>query len=104
MQVWSVLHKRDAVLAYCDLLTRSQQILSILIFATVSNDNLPIRREEMNALRKEAFFDRLSDEVDIKNVEQLRTIVVSQVKEAKPTKLSLALEGGEVRPWRLRPP
>lgn len=51
----------------------------------------------MNALRKEAFFDRLPDEVEIKNAEQLRTIVASQIKEGEPTKLSLALEGGEVR-------
>ena len=51
----------------------------------------------MNALRKEAFFDRLPDEVEIKNAEQLRTIVASQIKEGEPTKLSLALEGGRGR-------
>ena len=57
----------------------------------------------MNALRKEAFFDRLPDEVEIKNAEQLRTIVASQIKEGEPTKLSLALEGGEVRTVTLAP-
>ena len=57
----------------------------------------------MNALRKEAFFDRLPDEVEIKNAEQLRTIVASQIKEGEPTKLSLALEDGEVRTVTLAP-
>jgi len=57
----------------------------------------------MNALRKEAFFDRLPDEVEIKNAERLRTIVASQIKEGEPTTLSLALEGGEVRTVTLAP-
>ena len=57
----------------------------------------------MNALRKEAFFDRLPNEVEIKNAEQLRTIVASQIEEGKPTTLSLALEGGEVQTVTLAP-
>ena len=57
----------------------------------------------MNALRKEAFFDRLPDEVEIKNAEQLRTIVASQIKEGEPTTLSLALESGEVQTVTLAP-
>lgn len=57
----------------------------------------------MNALRKEAFFDRLPDEVEIKNAEQLRTIVASQIKEGEPTTLSFALESGEVKTVTLAP-
>lgn len=57
----------------------------------------------MNALRKEAFFDRLPDEVEIKNAKQLRTIVASQIKEGEPTTLSLALESGEVKTVTLAP-
>lgn len=57
----------------------------------------------MNALRKEAFFDRLPDDVEIKNAEQLRTIVASQIKEGEPTTLSLALESGEVQTVTLAP-
>ena len=57
----------------------------------------------MTAQRKEAFFDRLPDEVEIKNAEQLRTIVASQINEGVPTSLSLALEGGEVQNVTLAP-
>ncbi len=57
----------------------------------------------MNALRKKALFDRLPDEVEIKNAEQLRTIVASQIKEGEPTTLALALEGGEVQTATLAP-
>ena len=57
----------------------------------------------MNALRKKALFDRLPDEVEIKNAEQLRTIVASQIKEGEPTTLALALEGGEVQTVTLAP-
>lgn len=57
----------------------------------------------MTALRNEAFFDRLPDEVEIKNAEQLRTIVASQIKEGEPTTLSLALEGGKVQNVTLAP-
>lgn len=57
----------------------------------------------MNALRKEAFFDRLPDEVETRNAEQLRTIVASQIKEGEPTTLSLALESGEVQTVTLAP-
>ncbi|MEM9524146.1 MAG: excisionase family DNA-binding protein [Pseudomonadota bacterium] len=57
----------------------------------------------MTALKSEAFFDRLADEVEIKNAEQLRTIVASQMKEVKPTTLSLALEGGDVQNVTLAP-
>ena len=57
----------------------------------------------MSALKKEAFFDRLPDEVEIKNAEQLRTIVASQIKEGEPTTLSLALESGEMQTVTLAP-
>ena len=57
----------------------------------------------MTALRKEAFLDRLPDEVEIKNAEQLRTIVASQIKEGEQTTLSLALDGGEVQNVTLAP-
>ncbi|KIC45474.1 helix-turn-helix domain-containing protein [Tateyamaria sp. ANG-S1] len=57
----------------------------------------------MAAPSKEAFFDRLPDEVEIKNAEQLRTIVASQMKEGAPTTLSLALEGGDVQTVTLAP-
>lgn len=57
----------------------------------------------MTALRNEAFFDRLPDEVEIKNAEQLRTIVASQIKEGEPTTLSLSLEGGKVQNVTLAP-
>lgn len=57
----------------------------------------------MTVLKKEAFFDRLPDEVEIKNAEQLRTIVASQIKEGEPTTLSLALEGGNVQNVTLAP-
>ena len=39
----------------------------------------------MTAVRNEVFFDRLPDEVEIRNAEQLRTIVASQMKEGEPT-------------------
>ncbi|MEQ9041314.1 MAG: helix-turn-helix domain-containing protein [Silicimonas sp.] len=45
----------------------------------------------------------MPDAVEIQNAEQLRTIVASQIKEGEPTKLSLALEGGEVRTVTLAP-
>ncbi len=57
----------------------------------------------MSALKKEAFFDRLPDDVEIKNAEQLRTIVASQIKEGEPTTLSLALESGETQTVTLAP-
>ncbi|WP_299852690.1 helix-turn-helix domain-containing protein [uncultured Roseovarius sp.] len=57
----------------------------------------------MSALKNEAFFDRLPDEVEIKNAEQLRTIVASQIKEGEPTTLSLALESGEMQTVTLAP-
>lgn len=57
----------------------------------------------MNAIRKEAFFDRLPDEVEIRSAEHLRTIVASQIRGGEPTQLSLALKGGEVRTVTLAP-
>jgi excisionase family DNA binding protein len=45
----------------------------------------------------------LPDEVEIKNAEQLRTIVASQIREGEPTTLSLALESGEVQTVTLAP-
>ncbi|MEO3416102.1 helix-turn-helix domain-containing protein [Roseovarius sp. CAU 1744] len=57
----------------------------------------------MSALKNEAFVDRLPDEVEIKNAEQLRTIVASQIKEGEPTTLSLALDSGEMQTVTLAP-
>ena len=57
----------------------------------------------MTALKKEAFFDRLPDEVEIKNAEQLRTIVASQINEGEPTTLPFAMEGGKVQNVTLAP-
>ena len=57
----------------------------------------------MNTRVKEAFSDRLPDEVEIRNAKQLRTIIASQIKESEPTKLSLALNDGEVENVTLMP-
>ena len=57
----------------------------------------------MTVLTKKAFFDRLPDEVEIKNAKQLRAIVASQINEGEPTTLSLALEGGEDQNVTLAP-
>ncbi|GGX67855.1 hypothetical protein GCM10007385_41330 [Tateyamaria omphalii] len=57
----------------------------------------------MSALRKEAFSDRLPDEVEIKNAEQLRTIVAAHMRQGAPTTLSLAQEGGDVQNVTLSP-
>lgn len=56
----------------------------------------------MSAAKQETFFDRLPDAVEIKEAEQLRKIVASQMKEGEPTTLSLALEG-EVQTVTLAP-
>ena len=45
----------------------------------------------------------MPDKVEIKNAEQLRAIVASQIKEGEPTTLSLALESGEVQAVTLAP-
>ena len=57
----------------------------------------------MTAPRKLAFFDRLPDDVEIENAEQLRTIVASQIREGEPTTLSLAVGGGDVQKMTLAP-
>ena len=57
----------------------------------------------MSVLKKETFLDRLPDEVEIRNAEQIRTMVASRIKEGKPMTLSLALEGGEVQNLTLAP-
>lgn len=56
----------------------------------------------MSAAKQETFFDRLPDAVEIKEAEQLRKIVASQMEEGEPTTLSLALEG-EVQTVTLAP-
>ena len=57
----------------------------------------------MTALGKEAYFDRLPDEVEIRNAEQLRTIVASQIREGERTTLSLALDSGKAQSVTLTP-
>ena len=57
----------------------------------------------MSVLKKETFLDRLPDEVEIRNAEQIRTMVASRIKEGKPMTLSLALEDGEVQNLTLAP-
>ncbi|MDE0347287.1 MAG: helix-turn-helix domain-containing protein [Boseongicola sp.] len=57
----------------------------------------------MTALGKDAFLDRLPDEVEIRNAEQLRTIVASQIREGERTTLSLALDGGKAQSVTLTP-
>ncbi len=57
----------------------------------------------MNALRRDAFFDRLPDEVEIKNAEQLRKIVASQTSDGESTRLSLAQDDGSVETIMLTP-
>ena len=57
----------------------------------------------MSALRRDAFFDRLPDEVEIKNAEQLRKIVASQINDGGGAGLSLALDNGRVETVTLTP-
>ncbi|SMC82124.1 helix-turn-helix domain-containing protein [Primorskyibacter flagellatus] len=57
----------------------------------------------MNALDKAAFFILLPDEVEIKNAEQLKAIVASQIKEGEPTTLSFAHCSGEFQTVALAP-
>ncbi|MCY3995654.1 MAG: helix-turn-helix domain-containing protein [Rhodobacter sp.] len=57
----------------------------------------------MTALKNEAFFDRLPDEVEIKNAEQLRTLVTAQMNADGSTTLSLALEDGKTQTATLMP-
>jgi excisionase family DNA binding protein len=57
----------------------------------------------MSALRKDAFAERLPDEVEIKNAEQLRTIIASQLKSEEGAQISLAQPAGEVKTITLSP-
>ena len=58
---------------------------------------------KMSALKHEAFADRLPNELEIKNAEQLRKIIASQMTEGRPTELVLALKEGETQPLTLAP-
>lgn len=57
----------------------------------------------MNALRRDAFFDRLPDEIEIENAEQLRMIVASQTSDGEGARLSLAQDNGKVETITLSP-
>lgn len=57
----------------------------------------------MNAPSRDAFFDRLPDEVEIENAEQLRKIVASQINDSEGAGLSLALDDGKVESVTLTP-
>ena len=57
----------------------------------------------MANLKRKSFFDRLPDDVDIRNAEQLRKIVASQIKEGESMPLSLTFENGEVQDVTLTP-
>ena len=57
----------------------------------------------MNAFRRDAFNDRLPDEVEIKNAEQLRMIVASQTSDGEGARLNLAQDNGKVETITLTP-
>ena len=58
----------------------------------------------MPALARKLFSERLPDQVEIRNAEQLRQIVASQVKDRNaPTKLSLAVDDNDARTVVLLP-
>ncbi len=57
----------------------------------------------MSARGKGAFLDRLPSEDEIKSARQIESIVASQVEEDGSTKLSFALEEGEVQTVGLAP-
>lgn len=57
----------------------------------------------MSAVRKDAFAERLPDEVEIKNAEQLRTIIASQLKSDEGARISLAQPTGGTETITLSP-
>jgi excisionase family DNA binding protein len=57
----------------------------------------------MSAIRKDAFAERLPNEVEIKNAEQLRTIIASQLKSGEGAQISLAQPTGEAETITLSP-
>lgn len=57
----------------------------------------------MSAVRKDAFAERLPDEIEIKNAEQLRTIIASQLKSDEGAKISLAQPTGGTETITLSP-
>ncbi|MFC5757403.1 helix-turn-helix domain-containing protein [Rhizobium sp. GCM10022189] len=57
----------------------------------------------MAAIRKDAFAERLPDEVEIRNAEQLRAIIASQLKSDEGARLSLAQPTGEIETITLSP-
>lgn len=58
--------------------------------------------DPMSVASHTGFFDRLPDAVEIRNAEQLRKIVASQLKDGEPMELSLALDN-EVQTITLMP-
>lgn len=59
--------------------------------------------DDMTALEKDRFANRLPTKVEIQNAEQLRSIIAAQVKEGEPVNLSLAFNDGETRAITLMP-
>lgn len=57
----------------------------------------------MGAVRKDAFAERLPDEVEIKNAEQLRTIIASQLKSDEGAQIFLAQPTGGIETITLSP-
>jgi len=57
----------------------------------------------MSAIRSDAFAERLPNEVEIKNAEQLRTIIASQSKSEEGTQISLTSSAGRVETITLSP-
>ena len=59
--------------------------------------------DNMNAIAKDVSASRLPTKVEIKNAEQLRSVIAAQVKEGEPVNLSLAFNDGETRSITLMP-
>lgn len=57
----------------------------------------------MSAMRKDGFAERLPNEVEIRNAEQLRTIIASQLRSEEGARISLAQPDGEIRTVTLSP-
>lgn len=57
----------------------------------------------MSAMRKDGFAERLPNEVEIRNAEQVRTIIASQLKSEDGARISLAQPDGETKTITLSP-
>lgn len=57
----------------------------------------------MSAVRRDVFAERLPDEIEIKNADQLRTIIASQANPDEGVSISLALNAEELKTITLSP-